>query len=96
MQTSVTRLLGIELPIIQAPIGGLSVPALAGAVAKAGGLGMMAQTWMTPEEIRASIAEIRAITDHPFGINLVIRQPQHERLAVALAEGVKVVSLFWG
>jgi nitronate monooxygenase len=96
MQTSVTRLLGIELPIIQAPIGGLSVPALAGAVAKAGGLGMMAQTWMTPEEIRASIAEIRAITDRPFGINLVIRQPQHERLAVALAEGVKVVSLFWG
>jgi nitronate monooxygenase len=35
MQTSVTRLLGIEHPIVQAPIGGLSVPALAGAVSRA-------------------------------------------------------------
>jgi nitronate monooxygenase len=96
MPTSLTRLLGIEHPIVQAPIGGLSVPALAGAVAEAGGLGMMAQSWMTTDEIRASIAELRSITDRPFGINLVIREPQHERLEVALAEGVKVVSFFWG
>ena len=57
METSVTRLLGIEHPIIQAPIGGLSVPALAGAVSNAGGLGMMAITWMSPDEIRAAIDE---------------------------------------
>ena len=96
METSVTRLLGIEYPIVQAPIGGLSVPALAGAVAKAGGLGMMAVTWHDPDELRSSIAEVRSITDKPFGINLIIDEPQHERLEVALAEGVKFVSLFWG
>ena len=96
METSFTRLVGIEQPIVQAPIGGLSVPALAGAVATAGGLGMMAQTWMTPDEVRASIAELRSITDRPFGINLVIDEPQDERLEVALAAGVKVVSFFWG
>ena len=98
METTVTRLFGIDHPIVQAPIGGLSVPALAGAVAKAGGLGMMAQSWMTPDEQRASIAEVRAITDRPFGINLIIdeRRGQDERLEVALAEGVQVISFFWG
>ena len=98
MDTSVTRALGIEHPIIQAPIGGLSVPALAGAVANAGGLGMMAQSWMTPDEQREAIAQTRAITDKPFGINLIIddRREQEERLAIALAEGVKVISFFSG
>jgi nitronate monooxygenase len=96
VETSFTRLIGIQQPIVQAPIGGLSVPALAGAVANAGGLGMMAQTWMTPDEIRESVAAARAITDRPFGINLIIDEPQDERLEVALAEGVKVVSFFWG
>jgi nitronate monooxygenase len=96
MQTAVARRLGIEKPIVQAPIGGLSIPALAGAVSNAGGLGMMAQSWMTPDQIRASIAELRGITDRPFGINLIIDEPQHERLEVALADGVKVISFFWG
>jgi NAD(P)H-dependent flavin oxidoreductase YrpB (nitropropane dioxygenase family) len=98
METSVTRALGIEHPIIQAPIGGLSVPALAGAVSNAGGLGMMAQSWMTPDEQRASIAEIRGLTDKPFGINLIIdeRRAQDERLDIALKEGVRVISFFWG
>jgi nitronate monooxygenase len=96
MQTSATRLLGIDHPIVQAPIGGLSVPALAAAVSRAGGLGMMAQSWMTPDEQRVSIAEVRAATDRPFGINLVIREPQDERVEIALAAGVRIVSFFWG
>jgi NAD(P)H-dependent flavin oxidoreductase YrpB (nitropropane dioxygenase family) len=96
MHTSATRLLGIEHPIVQAPIGGLSVPALAGAVSRAGGLGMLAITWLAPDEIREAIAAARAITDRPFGINLIVDEPQDERLEVALHEGVSVVSLFWG
>ena len=99
METSVTRLLGIEHPIIQAPIGGLSVPALAGAVSNAGGLGMMAITWMSPDEIRAAFDEIRTITDRPFGVNIIIDrndEPQDERVEVALAAGAPVISFFWG
>ena len=65
METSVTRLLGIEQPIIQAPIGGLSVPALAGAVSNAGGLGMMAITWMSPTRSgRRSTRFARSRTGH--------------------------------
>ncbi len=96
MQTSLTALLGIDHPIIQAPIGGLSVPALAGAVSRAGGLGMMAVTWQEPVEIREAIAAVRAMTDRPFGVNLIIDEPQDERLAVALGEGAPLVSFFWG
>jgi NAD(P)H-dependent flavin oxidoreductase YrpB (nitropropane dioxygenase family) len=96
MQTSFTRLIGIEQPIVQAPIGGLSVPALAAAVSEAGGLGMMAITWLEPDGIRESVRATRSMTDRPFGINLVLDEPQDERLAVALEEGVAVVSFFWG
>ena len=99
MQTSVTRRLGIEAPIVQAPIGGLSVPALAGAVSKAGGLGMMAISWLDPDGIRSQIADVRVMTDRPFGVNVIIDPqdpPQDERVAVALAAGAPVLSFFWG
>jgi NAD(P)H-dependent flavin oxidoreductase YrpB (nitropropane dioxygenase family) len=96
MQTSVTRVLGIEQPIVQAPIGGLSNPRLAAAVSNAGGLGMIAQTWMPLDEIPESIRATQALTPRPFGINLIIDEPQHERVAVALATGIKVISFFWG
>lgn len=99
METSITRLLGIEHPIIQAPIGGLSVPALAGAVSNVGGLGLMAVTWMSPDEIRAAIDAVRTITNKPFGVNIIIDrsdEPQDERVEVALAAGAPVISFFWG
>lgn len=99
MQTAVTRALGIEHPIVQAPIGGLSVPDLAAAVSEAGGLGTMAVTWLGPDEIRAAVRDVRAITDRPFGVNVIIDEadePQDERVAVALDAGVKIVSFFWG
>ena len=96
METSVTRILGIEHPVIQAPIGGVSVPALAGAVSNAGGLGMMAVGFLSPDEIRTAVAELRALTDRPFGINLVIDEPQEARLEAALEAGAPIVSFFWG
>jgi nitronate monooxygenase len=92
----VTRALGIEHPIIQAPIGGLSNPRLAAAVSNAGGLGLIAQTWMSPDEIRESVRATQALTPRPFGINLIIDEPQEERLGAALDAGVKVISFFWG
>jgi nitronate monooxygenase len=72
------------------------VPALAGAVSNAGGLGMMAVGFLSPDEIRSAIAELRALTDRPFGINLVIDEPQDERLDAALEAGARLISFFWG
>ena len=96
MRTSVTERLGIEHPIVQAPIGGLSVPALAGAVSKAGGLGTMSITWRELDDIRTAIETLRTITDRPFGVNLVIDEPMDDRVEVALAAGASIVSFFWG
>jgi nitronate monooxygenase len=96
LQTSLCTLLNIEFPIIQAPIGGVVTPALAAAVSNAGGLGMLALTWHSPEQVRRAIRQTRELTDRPFGVNLILHWPQHERLQVCLEEGVPVVSFFWG
>ena len=96
MKTALCARLNIELPIIQAPMGGASCPALAAAVSNAGGLGMLALSWHPPEAVRAAIRATRALTDKPFGVNLVLAWPQEARLAVCIEEGVPVISFFWG
>ena len=95
-ETSFCRLLGIEVPIVQAPIGGITTPALAAAVSEAGGLGALSITWREPETLRAVLRETRALTEKPFAVNLVLDWDPAERLAIALEEGVKIVSFFWG
>jgi nitronate monooxygenase len=94
--TSFCRLVGIELPIVQAPVGGITTPGLVAAVSEAGGLGMLSITWREPDALRALLRETRALTDRPFGVNLVLEWDPAERLAIALEEGVRIVSFFWG
>src|SRR5882757_5799777 len=94
--TPLTTMLGIDLPIVQAPIGGASNPELVAAVSRAGGLGMLSITWSEPEQLRDGIRAIQATTDRPFGVNLVLEWDPSERLAIALELGVRVVSFFWG
>jgi NAD(P)H-dependent flavin oxidoreductase YrpB (nitropropane dioxygenase family) len=96
VQTAFTKLMGVELPIVQAPMGGASCPALAAAVSNAGGLVMLALSWHGPDALRNEIRQTRALTDAPFGVNLVLAFPQEDRLAACLAEGVSLVSFFWG
>jgi len=96
MKTVLTERLGIELPIIQAPMGGAVGPRMAAAVSNAGGLGMLVPWRAKPETVRQQIRETRALTSRPFGVNLVIAFPQEERLAVCLEERVPLISFFWG
>jgi NAD(P)H-dependent flavin oxidoreductase YrpB (nitropropane dioxygenase family) len=85
-------LLGIEQPIVQAPMS--DVPALAAAVSNAGGLGMLALTWSTPAG--DVVRQTAGLTERPFGGNLVLASDQHRRLDEALEAGLRIVSLFWG
>ena len=98
MKTALCDVLGIEIPIIQAPIGNASCVDLAVAVSNAGGLGMLSASWRTTEDLRRMVREIRDRTDRPFGVNLVLPWPeaQHQLLTVCLEEGVPVISFFWG
>ncbi len=76
LHTILTERLGIRYPIIQAPMaGGPGTPQLIAAVANAGGLGSLAGGYLQPEQLRLAIAEVRALTDRPFAINLVATGP---------------------
>jgi nitronate monooxygenase len=96
MQNRICRLLGTRFPVFQAPMGRTAPPALAAAVTNAGGLGMLGTSWDSPDILREKLAATRALTAGPFGVNLGMPWDQHERLAIALDAGVKVVSFFWG
>jgi NAD(P)H-dependent flavin oxidoreductase YrpB (nitropropane dioxygenase family) len=89
-------LLGIEAPIVQAPMGGAATPALAAAVSNAGGLGMLPLSWSSPDAISAVMRDVTELTERPVGINLGLEWDQRERLAAALDGGARIVSLFWG
>jgi nitronate monooxygenase len=65
------KLLGIEHPIIQGPMGGgPSTPELVAAVSNAGGLGSLGAAYLTPDQIVGAIRRIRALTSRPFNVNL--------------------------
>ena len=62
-------LLAIEVPIVQAPMAVSDTPALAAAVSNAGGLGSLGCGEMSPDDLRAGAAELRAATERPFNLN---------------------------
>jgi nitronate monooxygenase len=94
--TSLTRALNIDVPIVQAPIANLTCPELVARGSNAGALGMLLVTWREPEEIRSLLRRIRELTDRPFGVNLILAWNMRKRLEVCLEENVPVVSFFWG
>src|SRR6202035_5407109 len=95
MKTTLCTRVGIEVPIIQAPMGGAVGPALASAVSNAGGLGMLPLWYADAETMRKQIRETRALTSKPFGVNLNLEFPQEERLDACLDEGIRIISFFW-
>jgi nitronate monooxygenase len=95
MKTALCECLGIELPIIQAPMGGAAGPPLAAAVSNAAGLGTLALWRADIETTRRQIRETRTMTTRPFAVNLNLEFPQQERLAACIDEGVPVISFFW-
>src|SRR6266404_6299014 len=69
-QNRLTTKLGIDYPIIQGPLGGLSSQRLTAAVSNFGGLGSFGAHGLTPEAIKDVIAQIRSLTSKPFAMNL--------------------------
>src|SRR6266705_4851167 len=69
-ENRLTAKLGVDYPIIQGPLGGLSSQRLTAAVSNFGGLGSFGAHGLAPGAIKDVIAEIRSLTSKPFGINL--------------------------
>lgn len=83
MKTQLTTLLGIELPIIQAPMAGVSTTAMAAAVSNAGGLGSIPLGALNADKARQALREVRSQTDAPIAVNLFVhptpvRDPDRE------------------
>ena len=72
---TLTTLLGIDLPILQAPMAGVQGSALTVAVSNAGGLGALPCAMLGPDALRQELAAIRAQTDRPFNVNFFCHTP---------------------
>lgn len=93
MKTRITELLGIEYPIIQGGMAWVAESHLAAAVSAAGGLGLIGGANAPAEVIRNYIREVKAVTDKPFGVNVMLMSPYADEVAKVVAEeGVKVVT----
>ena len=93
MKTRVTELLEIEHPIIQGGMAWVAEHHLAAAVSKAGGLGIIGAGGAPAEFVREQIQKVKAATDKPFGVNIMLMNPEADAIAqVIVDEGVKVVT----
>lgn len=101
LETALTDALGVDVPVVQAPIGSATTPELAAAVADAGGLGTLAVTWRDPDDARAALRDASERTDGVVAANVVVDDaaktvPTHAHVDAALDAGVDVVSFSFG
>jgi NAD(P)H-dependent flavin oxidoreductase YrpB (nitropropane dioxygenase family) len=93
IQTALTRLVGIEHPVVQTGMGWVAGARLVSATANAGGLGILAAATMTIDELAVAIAKVKSTTDRPFGVNIrADAADAGDRVELMIREGVKVAS----
>lgn len=93
MKTKITELLGIEYPIIQGGMAWVAEYHLASAVSEAGGLGIIGAGGAPAAFVREQIQKVKEITEKPFGVNLMLMNPEADEIAqIIVDEGVKVVT----
>lgn len=93
MKTKVTELLGIEYPIIQGGMAWVAEYNLAAAVSNAGGLGIIGAASAPAEVVREQIQKVKERTDKPFGVNVMLMNPNADEVAkIVVEEGVSVVT----
>ncbi len=96
MKTKLCEDLGIDFPIMQAAIGGISCPELAAAVSNAGGLGSIAMTGWGKEGTRALLSRADKLTTRGIIANVLLSYDVTEEIEAILEHPPKIVSFFWG
>lgn len=93
MKNDICKMLDIKYPIFQGGMAWVSDSSLASAVSNAGGLGIIAGATAPVDYIREEIRKTKALTDRPFGLNIMLLSDNADELAkVAVEEGVKVIT----
>ena len=70
--TALCEVLGVEYPILQAPMQSIATPRLVASVCEAGGMGILAGVGVPVDVLRQQIREVRTLTQRPFGVNLIL------------------------
>ncbi|WP_224814010.1 nitronate monooxygenase family protein [Hasllibacter sp. MH4015] len=96
MKTGLSDVLGVEKPILSAPMAGAAGPDLVAAVCNAGGYGVIPLWGRSKDYVSDGIDELRARTDRNFAVNLNLSFPYEDQLDMCIAKSVHGVSLFWG
>lgn len=86
MRTEITELLGIQYPILQGGMAWVGTWELASAVSEAGGLGIIGSGGAPAEWVREQIRQVKAHTKKPFGVNLMLMNPDADKIAEIIAE----------
>ncbi len=93
MKTKITELLGIEYPVIQGGMAWVAEWHLVSAVSEAGGMGIIGAGGAPADFVREQIRKVKEATDKPFGVNLMLMNPEADEIArVLVEEGVRVVT----
>jgi len=93
MKTEITRLLGIEYPIIQGGMAWVAEHHLASAVSSAGGLGLIGAANAPVDWVREQVRKVKETTEKPFGVNIMLMSPYADEVAkVMVEEKVPVVT----
>lgn len=93
MKTEITELLGVEFPIIQGGMAWVAEYHLAAAVSEAGGLGIIGAGGAPAAFVREQIQKVKELTKKPFGVNLMLMNPEADEIAkIIVEENVKVVT----
>jgi len=88
----ITKLFGVDYPIVQAGMIWASGWRLASAVSNAGGLGLIGSGSMYPDVLREHIQKCKAATSRPFGVNIPLLYPDIDKhIQIVIEEGVKIV-----
>lgn len=96
IQTPLCRDLGIEYPVLSVGMGWLAGPELAAAVSNAGGCGVIGVSGMIGAQVHARISATRALTNKPFGVNIILARVQDGQIEACLDEGPPLIVFFWG
>lgn len=89
----ISEILGIEFPVFQGGMANIADGAFAAAVSEAGALGIIGAGGMNAEKLREEIRICKSLTEKPFGVNIMLMNPEADRMAeIAAEEKVKVVT----
>ena len=93
MKTRITKLLGCKYPVIQGGMAWVAEYHLAAAVSEAGGIGLIGAASAPPEIVREQIRKVKELTGQPFGVNVMLLNPNAGEVAkIIVEEGVKIVT----